>query len=131
MSRDTRQKRAIQEALRAAGRPLSPEEIRDKAASRVPTLGIATVYRNIKQAVEEGWLKSVALPGQNARHFELSELPHHHHFSCRDCGRVFDVPGCPGSMKDLAPRGFTVERHEVVLYGICERCNQRPARARG
>ncbi len=126
MIRDTRQKRAIHQALQEAGRPLSPEEIRDKAATRVPGLGIATVYRNIKQAVEEGWLKAVELPGHNARHFELAALPHHHHFSCKACGRVFDVPGCPGSLKDLAPRGFTVERHEIVLYGMCDRCGKSP-----
>jgi len=123
MSRDTRQKRAIEEALREAGRPMAPEEIRDAAARHVPTIGIATIYRNIRQAVDDGWLKVVALPGNPTRHYELSELPHHHHFSCRQCGRVFDIPGCPGPMKDLAPRGFKVERHEVVLYGTCDHCS--------
>ena len=47
-TRNTLQLTAIQGALEAAGRPLSPEEVLKDAKKKVPSLGIATVYRTLK-----------------------------------------------------------------------------------
>ncbi len=54
--RNTRQKQAIREAFAEAGRPLSPEEALDGAQRHYKRIGIATVYRNIKALLEDGWL---------------------------------------------------------------------------
>lgn len=119
--RSTRQRQAILSAISAAGRPLLPAEILDIAQVDVPGIGIATVYRNLKSLHEEGVLLVVNLPGENAR-YELRDQPHHHHFQCRACGRVFDIPGCPGSLEGLAPAGFITDAHELTLYGKCADC---------
>ena len=84
-------------------------------------MGIATVYRNIKSLVEEEVLHEVRLPGDNPR-FEIAGHKHHHHFQCTQCQRVFDVHACPGDMSRLAPSGFTVENHDLTLYGRCKDC---------
>ena len=39
---------------------LSPQEVLPAAQSYAPGLGIATVYRNVKALLEEGWLESVS-----------------------------------------------------------------------
>lgn len=119
--RSTRQRHAILAALRAAQRPLLPAEILDLAQSDTPGIGIATIYRNLKSFQEEGAVQMVHLPGENAR-YELCGKPHHHHFLCRECTRVFDVPGCPGPLDGLAPDGFAVDGHELTLYGQCAEC---------
>lgn len=121
MERSTRQRDAIRQALVQAGRPLLPTEILAAAQAEVPALGIATVYRNLKQLAEAGEVQSVELPGQAPR-FEPGGHQHHHHFSCTGCQRVFDVHACPGDMQKLAPPGFTVERHELTLFGRCSDC---------
>jgi Fur family ferric uptake transcriptional regulator len=121
MLRNTRQRAAIRAAFESAGRPLSPEEVLSGAQHAVRGLGIATVYRNIKALVEEGWLVSVALPGQSAR-YELSGKDHHHHFHCRDCGQVFELEGCVEGLRQMVPKGFQIAGHEVLLYGRCEPC---------
>ncbi len=121
MERDTRQRKAIRQSIEDAARPLSPQEILEFAQAAVPGLGMATVYRSIKGLVEEGWLRAVELPGRPPA-YEVAGKEHHHHFHCRKCGRVFEVEGCPGNLKKLAPPGFVVEEHEVVLYGLCDRC---------
>ena len=64
---------------------------------------------------------SVMLPGETAR-FEAKGHGHHHHFQCRSCSKVFDVHACPGNLSQLAPQGFTVEDHELTLYGRCSEC---------
>jgi Fur family ferric uptake transcriptional regulator len=48
MERSTRQRIAIRQAIEAAGRPLSPQEVRLAAQAQVPGLSLATVYRNLK-----------------------------------------------------------------------------------
>jgi Fur family ferric uptake transcriptional regulator len=128
MERHTRQRAAIREASVAAARPLLPQEVLQAAQQQVPGLGIATVYRNLKGLVEEGELRAVHLPGENPR-FEATGHAHHHHFQCRQCQRVFDVHACPGDLSRLAPQGFTVEDHDLTLYGRCQECSTaRPAR---
>lgn len=117
--RNTNQRRAIREAIEDAGRPLDANEV--LAAAESDNLGMATVYRTLKLGVEEGWLTPVELPNSPTR-FEMAGKKHHHHFECTNCQRVFDVQGCPGNLKPLVPDGFTLEDHEVILYGLCKQC---------
>lgn len=123
MQRNTRQKSAILHAIEHAARPLSPQEILTDASQQVSQLGMATVYRNLKSLVDDGALKVVTLPGEGARYEATSVAEHHHHhFQCTVCQRVFDVHACPGDIEHMAPKGFTVERHELTLYGRCADC---------
>jgi Fur family ferric uptake transcriptional regulator len=121
MKRSTRQRAAIRDAIAEAGRPLLPQEVLDAAQGKVPGLGIATVYRNLKSLVSGGELRSVELPGENPRYESVGHA-HHHHFQCDVCQRVFDVHACPGDLSQLAPPGFTVEDHDLTLYGKCGDC---------
>lgn len=98
------------------------DEVLEGARREAPSLGTATVYRALKAGIEGGWLVEVRLPGERSIAYELAGKSHHHHFECRSCGRVFDVEGCPGHLKQLIPPGFVMEDHELVLYGRCESC---------
>jgi len=119
--RNTRQREAIRTAIVQARRPLTTQEILDAANAQVSGIGIATVYRNIKAFLLSGDITLVSLPGDVPR-YEMSGHDHHHHFHCKRCGRVFDVHHCPGELRELAPPGFSVERHELTLYGVCSNC---------
>lgn len=121
MERSTRQRTAIRAVIDAAGRPLSPQEVLSAAQTEVPGLSQATVYRNLKSLVDEGDIAVVTLPGDSPR-YESARHDHHHHFQCNECKRVFDVHDCPGDLARLAPKGFTVEHHELTLYGRCDEC---------
>jgi len=128
MERATRQRDAIKSIIQASRRPLSPREVLEGARASVRALGLATVYRNLKLLVAEGTVQVITLPGESPR-YEMKESGHHHHFQCTTCRRVYDVPGCPGNLRRLAPRGFTVEHHDVTLYGRCSDCGKRELRA--
>lgn len=121
MERNTVQRRVIRNVFLQAGRPLSPNEVVDIAGDQKRAVGIATVYRNIKLLVDQDWLTPVEIPGEPSR-YEISGKVHHHHFICRECHRAFDIEGCPGDMAFLAPTGFEIEEHEVILYGRCAGC---------
>lgn len=121
MQRRTQQRGAIRSALQTADRPLSPQEILGAARDDVPGLGIATVYRNVKNLIDDGWLRAVELPGTPSR-YEVAGKRHHHHFHCQRCDRVFEVEECPGSLQDLTPADFELDAHEIILYGTCSTC---------
>jgi len=121
MQRDTRQRRAIREAIERQDRPLLPQEVLDTAQQDVPGLGMATVYRTLNSGVEEGWLTPVEMPKQPTR-YEPAGKGHHHHFHCETCARVFEIEGCPGRLQMLVPEGFEMTSHEVTLYGRCAEC---------
>ena len=125
----TRQRDAIRRAIQAAKRPLSPREVLEQARLAVRATGIATVYRTLRLLVAEGSVHAISLPGEAPR-YEAAKLKHHHHFQCTSCQRIYDVPGCPGNLRRLAPRGFTVVDHDLTLYGRCLDCGKRELRAR-
>ena len=121
MQRRTHQRDAIQSAIEAAGRPRSPAEVHEAVQELAPTLGLATVYRALRALEQAGQIRTVELPGEPPR-YERADLGHHHHFQCVVCGKVFDLPGCAGNLGRLTPAGFTVERHEITLFGRCDQC---------
>ena len=120
--RKTHQKTAIIDSIQVSERPLTPNEVLEAASVLVPSLGIATVYRNLKVLVEQGMIKEVVLPGESTRRYERADHHHHHHFLCRSCGKVFDIHACPPGLETFAPPGFLVEDHELVIYGRCSGC---------
>ncbi|MBI2421934.1 MAG: transcriptional repressor [Candidatus Hydrogenedentes bacterium] len=122
MLRKTIQRDAIRKALVHAARPLTTQEILETAQEEVPQIGIATVYRTVKTLAEEGSIRTVVVPGEPDR-YEVSGKAHHHHFSCRVCGRMFEMDGCPVGLENLVPKGFLMEDHEVFIYGRCDECN--------
>ncbi|MDE0031584.1 MAG: transcriptional repressor [Deltaproteobacteria bacterium] len=124
--RRTRQRSVIQRVLLEANRPLSPHDILKAAQAKAPGLGIATVYRAIHTMMTEGTLVSVEVPGEAPR-YESAGKEHHHHFQCRECDDIFDIQGCPPDINKLAPKGFRLEGHQVVLYGVCPPCTGMPA----
>jgi Fur family ferric uptake transcriptional regulator len=124
MERRTRQRDVIRAVIERAHRPLSVQEVFRLAARQHRGLGIATVYRTINALLADGILHEVELPGAAVR-YEVAHLGHHHHFHCRRCDGVFEVHGCPGSLRRLTPRGFKMEGHDLTIVGLCADCAQR------
>lgn len=120
--RNTRQRTAIQEVFETVERPLTPQEVLEEASKEV-AVGIATVYRNINWLLEEQEIVPVEFPGEPTR-YEKAGKHHHHHFQCRTCHRVFEVEGCVNDLKGLTPKGFQLESHEILLFGLCKECKK-------
>lgn len=120
----TRQKQVLLSVFESAKRPLTASEICSQARREIPSLGLATVYRAIKRFVTDGQIRAVEIPGV-APHYERAARRHHHFFLCQECKRLFDLIGCVRGVGTLAPVGFRVEQHEIVLYGECATCARR------
>jgi len=123
MKRKTNQRNAIQEVFLKADRPLGIDEILEAGRRTVGSLNQATVYRNLKLLVQNGWLKRINTPELGTL-YEIAGKEHHHHFQCRSCDRLFEISGCAFNEGSLTPPGFVTEEHEVYLFGICAACRQ-------
>lgn len=143
LTRQTRQKQAVLQALADSGLSLAPAEILTLAREQVPTLNLSTVYRQLRALHDEAQVVRVDLPGQAARFEALCRgshaaerghadhgdgettqphAHHHHHFHCTTCDRVFPIHGCPDGIDRLAPKGFHIQQHELTLRGLCRDC---------
>lgn len=121
MRRNTTQRRAIEKVFRLHDRPLSVAEVLNYGCKFVESLNQSTVYRNLKLLNNQGWLKRISHPSLGTM-YERTGKGHHHHFHCRECKRVFELPGCALKKEGAVPDGFVVEEHEIYLFGVCPSC---------
>jgi len=123
MERKTLQRKAIEQVFLGNDRPLRVDEILETGRSMVETLNQATVYRNLKLLVDDGWLKRINHPTLGTV-YERAGKGHHHHFHCRGCNRAFELTGCALKKKGAVPHGFVIEDHEIFLSGLCPSCGK-------
>lgn len=120
--RVTQQRVAVLEYLLGTPRHPTAEEIEAGVNSVVPTASRASVYNVLHSLRERGLIDELVLDDAVARYD--ANLDRHHHFICRACGTVEDVPW--QTFREAPhPRfadGRRVEDYAVTLRGICPRC---------
>ena len=121
--RKTNQREGVIQIFKDSSGPLTPQEILERMQKKGDNIGIATIYRTLKLLVESEQIVSVTLPDGQTR-YEMAHLDHHHHFKCRLCSQIFDLDHCPIQIgKNLnLPEGFSLEGHEITLFGLCDKC---------
>jgi Fur family peroxide stress response transcriptional regulator len=91
---------------------------------KYPRLSIATVYRTIREACEEGDIVSRGVVNGEER-FDAATSPHPHAV-CKICGKIRDiperVPADPDEGSAFGVPGFSCDRREAVYYGVCDAC---------
>jgi Fur family peroxide stress response transcriptional regulator len=106
--------------MEQTGHPTAAEIF--EAVNRLdPRLSRATTYNNLRDLVQAGLVREVAMEGRAAR-FDAKGTQHHH-FICDRCGTVedvewYDVPKpAAGSLGDRVLREC-----ELIARGLCARC---------
>jgi Fur family transcriptional regulator, ferric uptake regulator len=122
MKRMTKQRKAILDCLTMAKRPLSVEEILSEVSQHVPSLNLSTLYRNLKNLIQDKEVQSHDLPGSCTR-YEIATSTHSHHFLCQMCNRLFNVDLCPKDIVSMVPADFVMHGHYITLTGVCRDCN--------
>ncbi|MCS7008642.1 MAG: transcriptional repressor [Chthoniobacterales bacterium] len=123
-SYQTRQKKAVRDVLNQSQSPLTPQQILLRASEQCPRIGMATVYRCLRNLMEDGAVRVVDIPGAPP-HYEIEKNVHHHFFLCEVCNHVFNLEGCVSGIDSMLPEGFDLRRHEITLYGVCSTCKNK------
>lgn len=119
----THQRLVIFQALMSMHDHPSPEAIYEKVKRKIPSISLATVYKNIHTFVEHGVVGEVSLHHGSAR-VETNMNPHHH-LVCLRCKSIEDLPDTEFEsvrLKKRAPNGFRVHRYSVEVLGLCAQC---------
>jgi Fur family peroxide stress response transcriptional regulator len=127
----THQRHVIYEILKSMHGHPSPEEVYARVKRRIPSISLATVYKNLHLFIESGVFHEVSLHHGSLR-VETNHKPHHH-LICTACKSVSDVDAEDLGAKQLGlatkygklPGGFLVQRYAVDVLGLCAACQQK------
>jgi Fur family transcriptional regulator, ferric uptake regulator len=124
-ARGTKQAQALAAAL--AGMPgfSSAQEIYAELRSKGEHVGLTTVYRHLQALSEQGTVDTIRDNNGETLYRQCETTAHHHHLTCRDCGRSVEVEGRAvenWAEKVAAEAGFTDIGHTVELFGRCPDC---------
>jgi Fur family transcriptional regulator, ferric uptake regulator len=117
----TKPRVATFEALLEAHEALTIAQI----IERLPGIDMVSVYRTL-QLFEKAEIVHRVWNGFKSK-IELSETfsPHHHHFTCNNCGiaQAIESDELEQSLHALEDQyGFDLRQHSVELSGYCKRC---------
>ncbi|MGE4124390.1 MAG: ferric iron uptake transcriptional regulator [Pusillimonas sp.] len=90
-------------------------------------IGLATVYRVLTQFEQAGILTRSQFDGGKAV-FELNDGDHHDHLICTNCGKVAEFTDADIEKRQhliAEQKGFVLESHTMMLYGICPACQKK------
>ena len=105
------------------GHPTAPEIF--EAVNRLdPRSSRATIYNNLRDLVQAGLVREVAVEGRAAR-FDAKGMQHHH-FICDHCGKVEDIEWYDIPIPATVSLGKRVLREcELIARGLCTKCAQQ------
>jgi len=120
----TPQRRLIFQALEGNSSHPSAEDIYARVSPIMPTISLTTVYKTLKGLVEMKELQELDL-GTGRTHYDPITGPHSH-LVCLGCRKVVDIFRDYSTVMTVPPeeaQGFTLTRHQVILYGHCPGCS--------
>lgn len=117
---------AVIDALAGQDCAITALELEDLLRRGDAGVGRASIYRALEQLEQLGLLQRIEVCRGTAGYERIEpDGEHHHHAICRDCGRLipFEDASLERAIEKVAGRiSFDVSEHDVVLRGVCERC---------
>lgn len=122
--RKTPQKDAVQRALEGAEGFISAKQLRERLGAAGSSVGMATVYRQLRELAESGRADVIWVSG--GRLFRACGMAVHRHrrLVCEACGVVFEIdpPGEDWILSEARSLDFTVTQHVFEVSGLCVSC---------
>src|SRR3954469_20265258 len=106
----THQRQVIYDALIAMPGHPSPEEVYAKVRRRIPSISLATVYKNLNRFLKAGLLQEMSVHHGSLR-VEVNDHPHHH-LVCASCKKIEDIDS-----EQIGP----LQGREGLPYGLQSR----------
>ena len=118
--RSSKQRDEVLKVLKCSCDHPTADMIYERVKEKIPNISLGTVYRNLGQLHDEGYITIVESSDKKV-HYE-GNLEDHIHFLCKKCDVITDI-----FCKNEVPRvfdnlGHLVESQKTVYYGICKDC---------
>ena len=120
--RGTRQAEAVAAVLDGLPGFCSAQQIHAELRERGDQVGLTTVYRHLQALSETGRVDAIRDSSGETLYRRCQTDQHHHHLTCRACGRSVEVEGKAVERwaEEVARQaGFSDVGHTVELFGLC------------
>lgn len=90
-----------------------------------PGLSLGTVYRNLSQLTENGYISKLSIPNQSDRYDK--NIKPHAHLICERCNNIYDIESETISkfINDLSnEQNLSILNYDIVLQVICKNCKE-------
>jgi Fur family peroxide stress response transcriptional regulator len=120
--RATAQRLMIYQAIEDAGH-IDIDSLYDVLKKKIPSLSLATIYKNMHSLVGKEIITEVSIAGQKTM-YEVS-IDNHVHHVCEKCGHVedirFNTMELLDSIQELA--GKNISDCKLTVFGTCTNCS--------
>ena len=117
---------ALLKSLNACGDEMSGQQLHRSLDDAV-AMGLATVYRNLRQLQQRGLVRCRHLPTGEALYAPVDR--DRHHLTCVDCGKTQVLDHCPIHGIDIpadSRADFELLFHTLEFFGLCSSCRPQP-----
>ena len=117
---------ALMNLLETTEKPLDVQTMIEYLEKKDIKTDPATVFRIVNMFTEKGLTKQIQLLEGKSR-YELAANADHHHLVCTKCGDIQDISDCGIDQLEKEinkKKGFTVKRHSLEFFGICQSCQR-------
>jgi Fe2+ or Zn2+ uptake regulation protein len=125
----TAPRRAVADLIAEYDGHFTASELEEAARRRRLGISRATLFRALDLFAELEVVERLDLP--SGEHAYVPCAPsHHHHVICSRCGRSSRVEdhGLSDVVAEVSRRsGYQIQSHRLELFGLCLRCQARPA----
>ena len=119
-----KQQRLI-DLLEASGDELSGQQLHRALVDAGQGMGLATVYRHLRQLQTLGMVRCRHLPTGEALYAPVGR--DRHHLTCVSCGETRQLTTCPLhsiTISEEQKAGYQLLFHTLEFYGLCRRCQE-------
>lgn len=121
----TKQRQLILDAVTDCDTHPTADELFQAIRPKLPTISLATVYRNLNILSSDGRIRKIEMPGMPDRFDWRMET--HDHLVCEACGRVFDFTLPQALDKQIEQASdLIVKSYSLVARGLCAHCRAQP-----
>lgn len=132
MERYSKQRELILNVLKERNDHPTAEMLYNDIIKIMPTIGIATVYRNLAVLYESGQILKIETKQGESDRFDGNLMPHLH-FQCLECNEIQDIflDECDNEKLNKKLKEFAniinaeVTSSKIILKGKCEKCKNK------
>ncbi len=106
------------------GHHISAEELYNYAKDKIE-VDRKTIRNSLETFVAAGLARVIQLEDGSVRYDHVFAHKHHDHLICRRCNKIIEFSSTPLEMQQdniAKNHNFTIEDHNLTIYGICQEC---------
>lgn len=127
--RKTPERLAVLEATYSLGTPFTVDLLKEYLDEIFPVNRV-TVYNNLELFFKAGIVIKHPIGGGTFEYEACVQTQTHHHLICNVCGQIFEFKDASVEQffADKKYRKFKMTNCSVIIYGVCNKCQNRLSR---